>query len=160
LSIAWATVEHLHESNRCRALFATHYHELTTLAARLDGLHNATVKVREWKGDVIFLHEVTSGVADRSYGIQVAKLAGLPQAVTERAATILSQLEKSEQAFKRKTLVDDLPLFSALQTSSSTPSPKSDEIREMLASARPDELSPRDALAFLYALKAKATEAQ
>jgi DNA mismatch repair protein MutS len=160
LSIAWATVEHLHESNRCRALFATHYHELTTLAARLDGLHNATVKVREWKGDVIFLHEVTSGVADRSYGIQVAKLAGLPHAVTERAASILSQLEKSEQAFKRKTLVDDLPLFSALLTSSSAPSPKSDEIREMLASARPDELSPREALAFLYALKAKATEAQ
>jgi DNA mismatch repair protein MutS len=160
LSIAWATVEHLHESNRCRALFATHYHELTTLAARLDGLHNATVKVREWKGDVIFLHEVTSGVADRSYGIQVAKLAGLPQAVTERAATILSQLEKSEQAFKHKTLVDDLPLFSALQTSSNAPPSKGDEIRELLASAKPDELSPRDALAFLYALKAKAAEAQ
>ena len=161
LSIAWATVEHLHESNRCRALFATHYHELTTLAARLDGLHNATVKVREWKGDVIFLHEVTSGVADRSYGIQVAKLAGLPHAVTERAATILSQLEKSEQAFKRKTLVDDLPLFSALQASPKTSSqPKNDEIHDMLASARPDELSPRDALAFLYALKAKATEVQ
>lgn len=161
LSIAWATVEHLHESNRCRALFATHYHELTTLAARLDGLHNATVKVREWKGDVIFLHEVTGGVADRSYGVQVAKLAGLPQAVTDRAATILSQLEKSEQAFKRKTLVDDLPLFSALQTSpNASAQPKTDEIRDMLASARPDELSPREALAFLYALKAKATEAQ
>lgn len=161
LSIAWATVEHLHANNRCRALFATHYHELTALAARLDGLHNATVKVREWKGEVIFLHEVTSGVADRSYGIQVAKLAGLPHAVTERAATILSQLEKSEQAFKRKTLVDDLPLFSTLQTSPDTSSrPKSDAIREMLASARPDELTPRDALAFLYALKAKATETQ
>jgi DNA mismatch repair protein MutS len=158
LSIAWATVEHLHETNRCRALFATHYHELTTLAARLDGLHNATVKVREWKGDVIFLHEVTSGVADRSYGIQVAKLAGLPHAVTERAATILSQLEKSEQAFKRKTLIDDLPLFSSLQTSYDKP--KTNEIRDMLATARPDELSPRDALAFLYALKAKAAEAQ
>lgn len=161
LSIAWATVEHLHESNRCRALFATHYHELTTLAARLDGLHNATVKVREWKGDVIFLHEVTSGVADRSYGIQVAKLAGLPHAVTERAATILSQLEKSEQAFKRKTLVDDLPLFSALQAPPATSSqPKADDIRDMLSTVRPDELSPRDALAFLYALKAKAVEAQ
>ena len=160
LSIAWATVEHLHETNRCRALFATHYHELTTLAARLDGLHNATVKVREWKGDVIFLHEVASGVADRSYGIQVAKLAGLPNAVTERAATILSQLEKSEQAFKRKTLIDDLPLFSSLQTSiNNSLQPKSDEIRNMLATVKPDELSPRDALAFLYALKAKANEA-
>ena len=82
LSIAWATVEHLHETNRCRALFATHYHELTALAGRLDGLHNATVRVREWKGEVIFLHEVASGVADRSYGIQVAKLAGLPHSVT------------------------------------------------------------------------------
>lgn len=158
LSIAWATVEHLHETNRCRALFATHYHELTTLAARLDGLHNATVKVREWKGDVIFLHEVTSGVADRSYGIQVAKLAGLPHTVTERAAIILSQLEKSEQAFKRKTLIDDLPLFSSLQTTYDKP--KNDEIHDMLATIRPDELSPRDALAFLYALKAKAAEAQ
>ena len=158
LSIAWATVEHLHETSRCRALFATHYHELTTLAARLDGLHNATVKVREWKGDVIFLHEVTSGVADRSYGIQVAKLAGLPHAVTERAATILSQLEKSEQAFKRKTLIDDLPLFSSLQTTYDKP--KNNEILDMLATIRPDELTPRDALAFLYALKAKAAEAQ
>jgi DNA mismatch repair protein MutS len=161
LSIAWATVEHLHETNRCRALFATHYHELTTLAARLDGLHNATVKVREWKGDVIFLHEVASGVADRSYGIQVAKLAGLPHAVTERAAKILSQFEKSEQAFKRKTLVDDLPLFSSLQTSINNSSqPKSDEIRDMLVTIRPDELSPRDALTFLYALKAKVKDAQ
>lgn len=160
LSIAWATVEHLHETNRCRALFATHYHELTTLAARLDGLHNATVKVREWKGDVIFLHEVASGVADRSYGIQVAKLAGLPHAVTERAATILSQLEKSEQAFKRKTLVDDLPLFSSLQASANNSSQaKTDEIRDMLSDIRPDELTPRDALTFLYALKAKLKDA-
>ena len=159
LSIAWATVEHLHEINRCRALFATHYHELTTLAARLDGFHNATVKVREWKSEVIFLHEVASGVADRSYGIQVAKLAGLPQAVTERAATILAQLEKSEQAFKRKTLVDDLPLFSSLQASADNSSqPKTDEIREMLMTVRPDELSPREALALLYALKAKVND--
>jgi DNA mismatch repair protein MutS len=159
LSIAWATVEHLHETNRCRAIFATHYHELTTLSARLDGLHNATVKVREWKGEVIFLHEVASGVADRSYGIQVAKLAGLPQAVTERAATILAQLEKSDQAFKRKTLVDDLPLFSSLQASANSSSqPKTDEIRDMLMTVRPDELSPREALSLLYALKAKVND--
>ena len=78
LSIAWATVEHLHDVNQCRALFATHFHELTALAARLDRLHNATVRVKEWQGDVVFLHEVVPGSADRSYGIQVAKLAGLP----------------------------------------------------------------------------------
>ena len=89
LSIAWAAVEHLHENNRCRALFATHFHELTALAARLKRLLNATVRVKEWQGDVIFLHEVAEGVADRSYGIQVAKLAGLPMAVIERARLVL-----------------------------------------------------------------------
>ena len=87
LSIAWATVEHLHDVNKCRALFATHFHELTALAARLDRLHNATVRVKEWKGDVVFLHEVVPGSADHSYGIQVAKLAGLPASVIERAKT-------------------------------------------------------------------------
>ena len=118
------------------------------------------MRVREWKGEVIFLHEVASGVADRSYGIQVARLAGLPQAVTERATTILAQLEKSEQAFKRKTLVDDLPLFSSLHASANNSSqPKSDEIRDMLMTVRPDELSPRDALVLLYALKAKVNDA-
>ena len=78
LSIAWATIEHLHESNRCRALFATHFHEMTALAAKLPRLHNATMRVKEWQGEVVFLHEVVPGAADRSYGIQVAKLAGLP----------------------------------------------------------------------------------
>ena len=85
LSIAWATVEHLHDINSCRALFATHFHELTALAARLARLHNATVRVKEWQGEVVFLHEVVAGAADRSYGIQVAKLAGLPDSVIERA---------------------------------------------------------------------------
>ena len=89
LSIAWAAVEHLHEVNRCRGLFATHYHELTALAERLDGLANATMRVKEWKGDVVFLHEVAPGAADRSYGIQVARLAGLPQAVLARAEEVL-----------------------------------------------------------------------
>ena len=93
LSIAWATIEHLHESNRCRALFATHFHELTALSAKLARLHNATVRVKEWHGDVVFLHEVVAGAADRSYGIQVAKLAGLPAAVIERAKLVLAQLE-------------------------------------------------------------------
>ena len=91
LSIAWATIEHLHEVNRCRALFATHFHELTALAAKLPRLHNATVRVKEWQGDVVFLHEVVPGAADRSYGIQVAKLAGLPPAVIERAKVVLAE---------------------------------------------------------------------
>ncbi len=85
LSIAWASIEHLHEANRCRALFATHYHELTALAERWPRVANATVRVAEWGGDVVFLHEVVPGAADRSYGIQVAKLAGLPPSVVERA---------------------------------------------------------------------------
>ncbi len=97
LSIAWAVLEHLHDVNRCRALFATHYHELTALAAKLPGLRNATVAVREWQGEVIFLHEVQDGAADRSYGVQVARLAGLPAAVVERARVVLEALEKSER---------------------------------------------------------------
>ena len=160
LSIAWATVEHLHEANRCRALFATHYHELTALASKLDGLANATVKVKDWQGEVIFLHEVVAGVADRSYGIQVAKLAGLPQAVTKRAAAILAQLEKSERASKRETLIDDLPLFAVSQNIVDDQKNKKNEIVDMVSTVKPDELSPRDALVFLYALKAKLKESQ
>ena len=98
LSIAWAAIEHLHEENRCRALFATHYHELTALSAKLPRLSNATMKVKEWKGDVVFLHEVVPGAADRSYGIQVAKLAGLPPSVILRARQVLESLEKSDRS--------------------------------------------------------------
>src|SRR5207248_3888177 len=98
LSIAWAAIEHLHETNRCRALFATHFHELTALATRLARLHNATVRVKEWHGDVVFLHEVMAGAADRSYGIQVAKLAGLPASVIERAKLVLATLEADDRA--------------------------------------------------------------
>ena len=94
LSIAWAAVEHLHEANSSRALFATHYHELTALAAKLPRLTNATMKVKEWKGDVVFLHEVAAGAADRSYGIQVAKLAGLPASVIQRAKQVLDDARK------------------------------------------------------------------
>ena len=114
LSIAWAVLEHLHDVNRCRALFATHYHELTALAAKLPGLRNATVAVREWEGEVIFLHEVMDGAADRSYGVQVARLAGLPAAVVERARVVLDALERGERELggKARALVDDLPLFS------------------------------------------------
>ena len=111
LSIAWATIEHLHETNRCRALFATHFHELTALAAKLPRLFNATVRVKEWQGDVVFLHEVVPGAADRSYGIQVAKLAGLPAAVIERAKLVLAKLEAEDRASPRG--FDELPLFAA-----------------------------------------------
>jgi DNA mismatch repair protein MutS len=121
LSIAWAAVEHLHDVNRCRALFATHFHELTALAARLPRLANVTVKVKEWQGDVVFLHEVGPGAADRSYGIQVARLAGLPRPVIARAAEILAVLEQSERGRAATVLVDDLPLFSAARPSRSTP---------------------------------------
>ena len=115
LSIAWATLEHLHDVNRCRALFATHYHEMTALSAKLAGVENATVAVKEWEGEVIFLHEVRKGAADRSYGVQVARLAGLPTAVIERAKVVLEALEKGDRegGGASKALIDDLPLFRA-----------------------------------------------
>ena len=113
LSIAWATIEHLHENNRCRALFATHFHEMTALAAKLPRLHNATMRVKEWQGDVVFLHEVVAGAADRSYGIQVAKLAGLPPSVIERAKVVLAQIEAEDRTSPARRLIDDLPLFAA-----------------------------------------------
>ena len=113
LSIAWAAIEHLHEQNRCRALFATHFHELTALAASCPRLFNATVRVKEWHGDVVFLHEVVPGAADRSYGIQVAKLAGLPATVIERAKLVLAELEAEDRTSPARRLIDDLPLFAA-----------------------------------------------
>ncbi len=111
LSIAWAAIEHLHEANRCRTLFATHYHELTALSAKLPRLFNATVRVKEWQGDVVFLHEVLPGSADRSYGIQVAKLAGLPAPVIARAKSVLAKLEAQDRGQTARALADDLPLF-------------------------------------------------
>jgi DNA mismatch repair protein MutS len=156
LSIAWATIEHLHESNRCRALFATHFHELTTLAAALPRLFNATVRVKEWQGEVVFLHEVVPGAADRSYGVQVAKLAGLPAAVIERAKVVLATLEAEDRASPRG--LEDLPLFAAAPRPTSPPQRDAapDNIVAMLAAIDPDEMSPRDALEALYALKASA----
>ena len=155
LSIAWATLEHLHDVNKCRALFATHYHEMTALSDKLDGADNATVTVKEWEGDVIFLHEVIKGRADRSYGVQVARLAGLPSAVVERAKTVLEALEQgqAESATSPKAIIDDLPLFAA------TPAPakeiiKDSEVEKKLAEVIPDELTPREALQILYDLKA------
>jgi DNA mismatch repair protein MutS len=156
LSIAWATIEHLHETNRCRALFATHFHELTALAAKLPRLFNATVRVKEWQGEVVFLHEVVPGAADRSYGIQVAKLAGLPATVIERAKVVLAKLEADDRASPRG--FDDLPLFAAAPRPSSLTTHDSavDSVVAALAALHPDEMSPRDALEALYALKTKA----
>jgi DNA mismatch repair protein MutS len=160
LSIAWAAVEHLHEINRSRALFATHYHELTALAGRLAGVANATVKVREWQGDVVFLHEVAPGVADRSYGIQVAKLAGLPASVIARASEVLSILEKKDEpGAGADSLFADLPLFSAARPRSASPAASGPSaVEKRLAETSPDELSPRDALAVLYELRALLTD--
>jgi DNA mismatch repair protein MutS len=156
LSIAWATIEHLHERNRCRALFATHFHELTALSARLARLFNATMRVKEWQGEVVFLHEVMPGAADRSYGIQVAKLAGLPGAVIERAKAVLAKLEAEDRTSPRA--FNDLPLFAAATRVAATMPQATllDTIIAELAALDPDEMSPRDALEALYALKAKA----
>ncbi|QIG48756.1 DNA mismatch repair protein MutS [Nordella sp. HKS 07] len=157
LSIAWAAVEHLHEINRARALFATHYHELTALAGRLAGVANATVKVREWQGDVVFLHEVAPGVADRSYGIQVAKLAGLPPSVITRASEVLTLLEKKDEpGASADSLFADLPLFSAARPrAAATTAPTGpSEVEKRLADISPDELAPRQALDLLYELRA------
>ena len=143
LSIAWAAIEHLHETNRCRALFATHFHELTALAStRLPRLHNATVRVKEWQGEVVFLHEVIPGAADHSYGIQVAKLAGLPASVIERAKVVLAMLEADDRATPRG--FDDLPLFAA-PARAAAPDPRQsafDALVAALAAIHPDELSP------------------
>ncbi len=154
LSIAWATLEHLHEVNRCRALFATHYHEMTQLADKLDGVENATIAVKEWEGEVIFLHEVRRGAADRSYGVQVARLAGLPESVVNRARTVLAALEKGDrERGSQKAMIDDLPLFAAAPPAGPDPAGAS-ELEKRLADINPDELTPRDALDLLYQLKA------
>ncbi len=157
LSIAWASIEHLHENNKCRALFATHYHELTALSAKLPRLFNATVRVKEWQGDVVFLHEVLPGSADRSYGIQVAKLAGLPAAVITRAKSVLAKLEAQDRGSSARVLVDDLPLFAVPSRAAAEPQPPTEAelLMAALDAIHPDELSPREALDALYALKAK-----
>lgn len=154
LSIAWATLEHLHGVNKCRALFATHYHEMTGLAGQLAGVENATVAVKEWDGEVIFLHEVNRGAADRSYGVQVAKLAGLPASVVARARTILETLESGERSGGNpaKALLEDLPLFASAPPPA-PPAPKPDPVAARLADIAPDALSPREALDLLYELK-------
>jgi DNA mismatch repair protein MutS len=151
LSIAWASLEHLHEVNRCRALFATHFHELTALAARLKRLINATVRVKEFHGEVVFLHEVTRGVADRSYGIQVAQLAGLPASVIDRARVVLAELEAADRGAPARKALRDLPLFTAPRPQAQVQA--SDPFTEAIAAIDPDALTPKEALEALYRLK-------
>jgi len=156
LSIAWAVVEHLHDVNKCRGLFATHYHELTQLSGRLAELAPHSMRVKEWQGDVVFLHEVAPGTADRSYGIHVGQLAGLPAAVTARAEQVLEKLEAGDGSPRAADLADDLPLFSAVpprgpggKGGSRGPSPVDDAVSTL----NPDEMTPKQALDFLYTLK-------
>ncbi len=154
LSIAWACVEHLHETNKCRGLFATHYHELTSLTSKLDSLSCHSMAVKEYKGDIIFMHSVVEGAADRSYGIHVGKLAGLPPAVIKRAQAVLDLLQSGEQSSALTRLADDLPLFAnTAQQNDETPEQKS-ELQTYLDELNPDSLSPREALDKLYEIKA------
>ncbi|HEY0303059.1 MAG TPA: DNA mismatch repair protein MutS [Rhizomicrobium sp.] len=150
LAIAWATAEHLHESNRSRALFATHYHEMTALAARLSSFACVTMRVREWNDSIVFLHEVAPGAADRSYGIHVAKLAGLPQAVVARAEEVLKALDEGREGHKPLARIDDLPLFAAVAPAAK----KADGFEEALRAIEPDTLTPKQALELIYKLKA------
>ena len=161
LSIAWACVEHLHEVSQCRSLFATHYHELTSLQSRLPSLSCHSMQVKEWKGDIIFLHSVGAGAADRSYGIHVARLAGLPPAVIARAQSVLDKLEKGEQSGNLNKLANELPLFSAAlpQKSDSFANAAHSKLEERLKAINPDALTPREALDLLYSLKAEIDDA-
>lgn len=154
LSIAWACVEHLHEAVRCRGLFATHYHELTALTSRLPALSCHTLRVREWQGEVVFLHEVGPGAADRSYGLHVARLAGLPPAVIARAHEVLEGLESGGKAASITRLAEDLPLFDAAlrRTAPSPPAARSSAVEVALREIEPDALTPREALDVLYRL--------
>ncbi|MBO6504604.1 MAG: DNA mismatch repair protein MutS [Kordiimonadaceae bacterium] len=155
LSIAWAAVEHLHNINQSRALFATHYHELTALKETLEAVSLRSMKVREWKGDVVFLHEVAPGAADRSYGIQVAKLAGLPAAVVTRARQVLDHLETSDKnGGGSERLISDLPLFQSTPVASAASADTGPSVvEERLSDINPDSLSPKEALDLLYELK-------
>jgi len=158
LSIAWAVVEYLHEVSRCRGVFATHYHELTALAAKLDLLACRSMRVKEWKGEVVFLHEVGEGAADRSYGIHVARLAGLPSAVLDRAEDVLHHLEQGEAKSAPAALADDLPLFAAASKKrhacqEAADQGEPDPVHEMLEAIAPDNITPREALDLVYQLR-------
>jgi DNA mismatch repair protein MutS len=147
LAIAWAVAEHLHEANVCRAVFATHYHELTRLADKLDAGANAHLRAKEWKGDLVFLHEVAPGAADRSYGIQVAKLAGLPKSAVERARAVLGRLEANGGATKVE-IADELPLFAQVMEDNAPTA-----LEQALSAINPDHLTPKQALEALYEIK-------
>lgn len=153
MSIAWAAIEHLHDRNRCRGLFATHYHELTALSEHLPRLQNVSMRVKEYKGDVVFLHEVATGPADRSYGVSVARLAGLPREVIARANDILKRLESDP---RKARAAPELPLFAAAPNAPAEAPEKEDRLREAVLSIDPDALSPRAALEALYRLKSLA----
>ncbi len=175
LSIAWATVEHLNRVNCCRALFATHYHELTILSEQLDHVANATIDVREWQDDIVFLHKVIPGAANRSYGIQVAKLAGLPETVIRRANEVLSRLESDGSQSRPTTLLADLPLFAVIDSDTAQEGiPLAEEdvssvntgltqaetkvlrsVKDNIEALKPDEMTPKQALETLYTLKEK-----
>ena len=150
LSLAWAVMEYLHDTVKARALFATHYHELTSLAKRLKNMSLHTMKIQEWQGDVVFLHKVGLGAVERSYGIHVAKLAGLPESVVNRAETVLAQLEEKKQS--QKPLFEDLPLFSAT-TAPTYHSVQVSTVEKKLKDLDIDALSAREALTVLYELK-------
>ena len=169
LSIAWAVVEYLHEVSRCRGIFATHYHELTALAAKLERLACRSMRVKEWKGQVVFLHEVGEGAADRSYGIHVARLAGLPSAVLDRAEEVLHRLEQGEAKSTPAALADDLPLFAAAarrdaeggqgegrrgEKTGAVEDRAPDPVLDLLSSIAPDDLTPREALDLIYRMRA------
>ena len=154
LAIAWAVVEAVHETNRCRCLFATHYHELTRLAGRLDALSLHHVRAKEWKGDLVLLHELATGAADRSYGLAVARLAGLPRAVLARAKDVLARLEKGrDRTGGIAAGLDDLPLFAA---ATEREADAADPLRDALAAVDADALTAREALELIYRLKALA----
>lgn len=155
LSIAWACLEHLHDLTKCRALFATHYHELTSLKDKLASLSCHTMRVKDWNDTIVFLHEVTSGTADRSYGVHVAKLAGLPDTVVTRAEQILEILENSKNPMQsgNKNAMTELPLFSMPAPQPRTQKPS--EVENALKALDADNLSPKEALDAIYMLKSK-----
>ena len=164
LAIAYATLEYLHEASRCRTLFATHYHELTQLRGDMDRLRAYTMQVREWQDEIVFLHQVRAGTADRSYGVHVARLAGLPEIVVSRAAQLLDQLESGRASNAGETtpiqvadLADTLPLFRQ-QAAAPPVKAKPNQLLETIQTITPDQLSPREALDLIYTLKSLADE--
>jgi len=153
LSIAWAVVEHLYKFNKSRAIFATHYHELTQLESKLDGLTCHMMRVKEWNGDIIFLHQVVSGAADQSYGIQVGQLAGLPGSVVKRAKQVLISLEGADNIVVSGRLAKDLPLFAIENEFDDKKELPPSDVELELDAILPDDLSPKAALDLIYKLK-------